>query len=183
MSIPLRIVARKAPLTADEKSILVELTEGLGSFYSRIVSCDVHVDGPGPHHRQGFFSVRINIAVPSREIVISRQKSASLQEALVNAFRAAGRRLEDHARRARGDIKRHETPMRGRVVQLYPDRDFGFLESEGIEIYFHRNSVQPPGFDRLKIGTPVRFVAEPGKDGLQAATLSVVRPRRLLQDS
>lgn len=181
MPIPLRIVARKTLLSAAEKSVLVALTNGLETYYPRIVSCDVHVDGPGDHHRQGFFCVRINLAVPSREIVISRRKSATLQEALANAFRAAGRRLEDHARRARGDIKRHAPPRTGRVVRLFPDRGFGFLESEGSEVYFHRNSVQPPGFERLRIGTSVRFVEEAGIDGPQAASLSVVRPRRLLR--
>lgn len=106
MGTPLRIVARKALLSRDHKAAIEALANGLEEFFPRIVSCDVHVDGPGAHHRQGTCSVRINIAVPSREIVISRQKGETLHEALAGAFRAAGRRLEDHAQRVRGDVKR-----------------------------------------------------------------------------
>jgi len=177
MPTALRIVARNTPLSPAEKSAIEALTNGLETFFPRIVSCDVHVDGPGAHHRQGMYRVRINIAVPSREIVISRQKSGSLQEALVEAFRAAGRRLEDHARRIRGDVKERASTRMGRVIRLFPDRDFGFLEFEGREIYFHRNSVRPPGFDRLRVGTRVRFAEEPGIDGPQATTLSAIRPK------
>jgi cold shock CspA family protein len=45
------------------------------------------------------------------------------------------------------------------------------------EIYFHRNSVLPPGFESLKIGTEVRFVQEMGECGPQASSLSIIHPR------
>jgi len=178
MTIPLRIVSRTTPLSTAQRSAVEGLTAGLRSFFPRIVSCAVHVDGPGAHHRQGTYNVRINLSVPSREIVISRQKCGNLQEALLEAFRAAGRRLEDHARRIRGHVKSRAGSQLGRVVRLFPDRDFGFLESDGREVYFHRNSVRSPGFDRLRVGTPVRYAEEAGMEGPQAITLSVVGPSR-----
>jgi hypothetical protein len=109
MGIPLRIVARRALLSPGQKAAIEALANGLEDFFPRVVSCDVHVNGPGAHHRHGSCNVRINLAVPSREIVISRQKGKNLHEALAGAFRAAGRRLEDHARRIRGDIKNRDS--------------------------------------------------------------------------
>jgi cold shock CspA family protein len=178
MPIPLRIAARGAALSAAEKSSIEALAFGLEGFFPRILSCEVHVDGPGGHHRHGTFHVRIRLAVPTRSIVISRQKGAGLQEVLVEAFRSAGRRLEDHARRVRGDVKRRSGSKEGRVVRVFPDEGFGFLESSGREIYFHRHSVLSPGFGRLAVGTRVRFAEEPGIDGPQASTISIIGPKR-----
>jgi cold shock CspA family protein/ribosome-associated translation inhibitor RaiA len=174
MVIPLKIASRDRELSASEKSAIEELSGGLEDFYARIVSCEVHVDGPGGHHRQGTHRIRIILEVPSRTIVISRRKSGTFQTALGEAFRAAGRRLEDHARRVRGDVKVRAESLQGRVARLFPDEGYGFLESSGREIYFHRNCVRAPGFEKLAPGTAVRFTEEPGFNGPQASTISII---------
>jgi outer membrane receptor protein involved in Fe transport len=52
------------------------------------------------------------------------------------------------------------------------NKGFGFLETDdGREIYFHRHSVANGGFDRLHIGTTVRFVEEQGEKGPPASTV------------
>jgi cold shock CspA family protein len=61
------------------------------------------------------------------------------------------------------------------VSKLFPDEGYGFLETpDGREVYFHRNSVLGADFDRLSIGTEVRFAEEEGEKGLQASTVTVV---------
>jgi hypothetical protein len=106
MDLPLRIVARGTPLSAAYVLMVQGEVEALRLFFPRILSCDVHVEGPGPHDRQGVFLVRMIVGVTGRDIIVNRQKSKTLREALVMAFRAAGRRLENHARRLRGRVKR-----------------------------------------------------------------------------
>ena len=106
MEIPVRVVARGAPLSPAAASMIAGEAQSLNLFFPRILSCEVHVDGPGRHHRQGEFQVRMVVGIAGRDIVISRQKRTTLHEAVTDAFRAAGRRLEDHARRIRGDVKR-----------------------------------------------------------------------------
>jgi len=82
--------------------------EKLDHFFDRIMRCRVTVEGSGPHHRQGRYRVKIDLTVPGSEILIQKQAAANLELALKAAFTAAGRRLEDHARKLRGFVKRHE---------------------------------------------------------------------------
>jgi ribosome-associated translation inhibitor RaiA len=82
--------------------------EKLDHFFDRIMRCRVTVEGPGTHHRQGHYAVKIDLTVPGMEIIVGKQAAASLELALKDAFDAAGRRLEDHVRRRRGFVKTHE---------------------------------------------------------------------------
>jgi hypothetical protein len=54
------------------------------------------------------YNVHVDIRVPGEEIVIKRQAHPELHTAIQEAFDAAGRRLQDYARRIRGDVK-HST--------------------------------------------------------------------------
>jgi cold shock CspA family protein len=55
-----------------------------------------------------------------------------------------------------------------------PEEGYGYLETpDGREIYFHCNSELHPGFDRLAVGTEVRFVEEPRDKGPQASTVAI----------
>ena len=66
----------------------------------------------------------------------------------------------------RGDVKVHDEPYAGRVTQLYPDEDHGFLLThEGTQLYFHRNSLVQRDFDRLEVGDRVHFVETVGDTG------------------
>ncbi|MGO9847760.1 MAG: cold-shock protein [Methylocella sp.] len=59
--------------------------------------------------------------------------------------------------------------------------DYGFIEtSDGREVYFHRNSVLDNAFDRLTVGSEVRFVEEIGQKGPQASTVRLVGKHHLL---
>jgi cold shock CspA family protein len=61
------------------------------------------------------------------------------------------------------------------VTKLFRDKGYGFIETfEGRELYFHRNSVLHNDFNRLDVGTGVRFVAAEGDDGPQASTIQIV---------
>ncbi|MBI2360945.1 MAG: HPF/RaiA family ribosome-associated protein [Deltaproteobacteria bacterium] len=177
----------------------------LESFYDRIMGCRVTVEAPHRHHRKGKrYNVRIDITVPGGELVINRAPKpvvepdlelkktathervenhepskraarADIYVAIRDAFNAARRKLQDFARRQRGDTKAHESQPQARVSRLFPIEGFGFLETpDGREIYFHRNSVLAPGFDFLKVGMGVYFVEEQGEKGAQATTVKLM---------
>jgi ribosomal subunit interface protein len=77
-----------------------EKAEKLERYYDRITSCRVVLELAGRHKRKGRqLTVRIDLKVPGEEIVVSHEHDEDLRVALHDAFDAARRRLEDHARR------------------------------------------------------------------------------------
>lgn len=81
----------------------------LEKFFESITSGHVIVEMPHKHKHQGMqFNVRINIGVPGNEIIVNHDHAEDVYIALRDAFDAAKRRLEDYARKIRGDVKTHE---------------------------------------------------------------------------
>jgi cold shock CspA family protein len=200
---PLQVTFRdlKAPPEA-ELWIRSEATK-LGEFYGRIMGCRVAVERPH-HHRQGDpYHVRIDLTVPGGELLIkheptlksrARQLGESkirkhlevrnphkhLRQAIDDAFKAAGRRLQDYARRQRGDVKHRESLPVAKVNQLFKDKGYGFLVTpEGREIYFHKDSVLNRAFGRLRVGTTVMFAEEQGDKGPQASSVRMAARHRM----
>jgi ribosomal subunit interface protein len=174
MQLPLQITARDISLSEAAEADIRAKAANLDTYYDGIMGCRVVVEGLMRHHRKGPFTVRINVSVPGTELVVDRHADEDLYVAIRDAFDAARRRLEDYARRQRGAVKSHEEAYLARVSRLFPEEGYGFLETpDGREIYFHRHSVLHPGFDRLAIGTEVRFVEEPGEKGPQASTVAI----------
>ncbi len=176
VEIPPSITVRNVSLSEAAKSNILKRAKKLDSFYNRITSCRVVVDAPHRHHSKGMlYNIRIDLTVPGAELVVKREPRKDLYVAIRDAFDAARRQLKDFAFRQRGDVKTHEAAPHGRVSKLFPKQGYGFIESpDGLEIYFHKNSVLNAGFDRMKIGTEVRYVEEPGEHGPQASTVMII---------
>lgn len=203
---PLQVTFRNVePLAAMELRIRSEAAK-LETFYDRIMGCRVSVESPHRHHREGSpYHVRIDLTVPGGELVVKHEPSVrtrarrsgetamkkhseardphkNLRQAISGAFKAAGRRLQDYARRQRGDVKHRESRPLANVSRLFRENGYGFLETpEGREIYFHRDSVLNRAFGRLKVGTSVSFAEEQGDKGPQASTVRIVRKRKTRQ--
>jgi cold shock CspA family protein/ribosome-associated translation inhibitor RaiA len=205
MEIPLQITFRNMPPSQAIEDNIREKASKLEAFHDRIMSCRVIVEAPHRHHRKGkAYEVRIDLTVPGGELVINRSPKrlkaaksglaeppetrlieshepskhsahADVYVAIRDAFNAAGRKLQDHARRQSGAVKLHEGPPRARVAKLFPEERYGFLETpDGREIYFHSNSVLQPGFGDLDVGAEVYFAEERGEKGPQASTVRFV---------
>ena len=154
----------------------------LRRYHPHITGCRVTVEAPHRHQRKGrLYSVRVDVTVPGGGLTATRSPSLDhahedLRVAIRDAFDSARRELMDDARRQRHQVKTPVGSQRGRVTRL--ESDHGFLEAEdGRERYFHRNSVLG-GFERLVLGTTVRFAEEVGDKGPQASTVAVVHPRK-----
>ena len=175
MRLPLQVTFRNIPPSEAIETHIKEKAEKLDRFYDRIMSCRVVVDRTQQRQRQGkLFGVRIDITVPRKELAVTREENEDVYVAIRDAFDAACRRLEEHGRRERGNVKIHEGPQSGRVIKIFPDEHYGFIETpDEREIYFHQNSVLNEDFGRLKLGAEVAFVEEQGTDGPQAARVSV----------
>lgn len=109
MHTPLQITIRDVDHSAALETHIREKVDKLSEFFSRITSCHVVVEMPHKHHHQGKqFNVRIDINVPGGEIVVNKDSNEDAYVALRDAFDAAKRQLEDHARKSRGEVKNHE---------------------------------------------------------------------------
>jgi ribosomal subunit interface protein len=151
----------------------------LDTFFDHIIKCHVVVEAPHRHKKHGKrFHVRIDLHVPGRELVISKNPDDAKEDmnaAIDDAFADAERMLEDFAALSKVDTKIHLRPPHGVVAKLFPDRGYGFIEAEdGREVYFHQNSVLGTRFEKLSVGARVRYAEEDGDNGPQASTVHAV---------
>ncbi len=174
MKITSQVTLKNVPHSEAVEAKIHEKMEKLNQFCDNIMACRVTVEESQRRQRQGkLFTVRVDLTVPRRELVVNRIENEDLYVAVRDAFNAARRQLEDHSRKRRGDVKTHEEPPRGKVAKLFPFEGYGFITTDdGREIYFHRNSVIEPTFDRLEEGAEVAFLEEQGKEGPQAVRVA-----------
>lgn len=181
MQLPLQITFRHLdPSEAIENNIRKHADE-LDQFYDHIMSCHVVVDAAHQHHHQGkLYQVHIDVTVPGREFVASREPGQhhaheDIYVAIRDAFNAIRRQLEDHARKQRGKVKSHEAVPHGKINELNATEDYGrILTADGRDVYFHRNSLLDADFDDLEVGMEVRFAEEAGEMGPQASSVHVI---------
>jgi len=172
MQTPLQITFRNFPRSDAVEARIRGKAAKLEGFHPRIMSCHVAVEELDRHRHQGKqFTVRLNIRVPGHEVVIDRDHDEDIYVALRDAFNAAGRKLEELTRTQRGEVKAHAVPQRGKVARLFPGEGYGFIETaDGRELYFSRDNVADPSFDRLETGAVVQFVEDVTGKGRQHAT-------------
>lgn len=208
MQLPPTITFRGVERTAALEAEVITRLRKLETYYPGIMGCRVLVEFVQRHHEAGNrYHVRIDLTVPGEEIVVAHEASlrATTQDvdaekitrlaepdperkharvALREAFDIARRLLQDYARRQRGSVKTAARQARGRVSQLFPIDEYGYIEAEdGHEVYFQKTSVLKNAFHRLTIGSAVSFVEEPGEKGPQASTVRLLHPRRVHRSS
>ena len=189
METPLQITFRDIAQSDAVEARIREKAAKLERHYKRIMSCSVVVEATNRRgHKGRIFDIHIDLRVPGGELVVSRQPGANhahedIYVAIRDAFRAAERQLEDYARRQSGQTKSHEAPPHGRVTKLMASKGYGFLEtSEGLELYFHENSVADGAFSQLEVGSEVRYVAAggDGDDGPQASSVTPIGKHHII---
>ena len=184
MQIPVDITFKELERSDALETRIREWVDKLERIYDRIVRCEVMIETPHRHHRQGRqFHVRVRLTVPGGEIVASHdpgpdETHEDAYVAIRDAFTAVRRQLEDHVRKTlkRGERRAPENngAQHGRVTFLDVEKEWGWLEpDDGRRIYFHRNSVLG-GIDQLAVGDEVRFTEELGNEGPQASTVDPI---------
>lgn len=179
MEAPPEIIFHGMDPSAQVEEQIREKVGRLERIFPRITHCTVTVERPHVRREKGnLYQVKIHLHVPQKEIVVDRDPGdrnahEDLGVTLRDAFRAAERQLKEYTERIRGEEKTHEPTPAGRVSELYPERDFGFIVSaEGRKVYFHRNSVID-GYEKLELGTEVHYTEEMGEEGPKASTVRI----------
>jgi cold shock CspA family protein/ribosome-associated translation inhibitor RaiA len=183
MEIPLQLSFRDIPPARQgelEDRIRARALK-LERFCDHITSCRVAVERPNQHQESGnAFRVRIDITVPpGHEVVVRKEPGdndlhSDLLTVVNGAFEAAERQLKELSERQRGEVKTHDEP-RALVIRVFRDEGYGFLKTiDGRDVYFHRNAVLDGDFERLDLGTQVRFEETMGEMGPQATSVQIV---------
>ena len=187
MKLTPEITFRALPRSDALEAEVHQRIEKLDRFFQHIMSCHVVIEAAHKHHHKGnLYHVRVTLTVPGRELVVSRdpgkhQAHEDPYVAVRDAFNAVQRQLEDYARELRGDVKTHELPGHGRVVELVPALDYGRIETQdGRLVYFHRHSVLGTAFEKIEEGVEVRFAEEQGEEGPQASTVRIIGKHRIV---
>jgi ribosome-associated translation inhibitor RaiA/cold shock CspA family protein len=133
-----------------------------------IISARIVIEAPHKQPHKSTLGISISIGVPGRDIVVKREQRLHESDnhaawVINEAFHAVERQLEDHAQKQRRDVKAHEGEREyARIVRLYPDQDYGFIETrERLDIYFHRDVLRDADFDDLKVGGEVLYTLAP----------------------
>lgn len=172
---------RNMPRSEAVEAVVRRETLKLERYAGKVVGCRVAIERPQRFQRQGnLHRVRLFITAASRRpiVVIREPLDSDMHDdprtIVIGAFKAARRQLQSMVQQRRGDAKRPQEP-RALVVGLFPEEGYGFLKTpEGQELYFHRHSVLHDDFERLAVGTEVRFEESEGDKGPQASTVQIV---------
>jgi ribosome-associated translation inhibitor RaiA len=109
MQLPIQVTFHGMSPSAALEQAIREHAEKLDHFHPSVISCRAVVEEVARHKQQGKeFTVRLDIKVSRGEIAVNRDRSEDAFVAVRDAFDAARRKLEDHARRQRGDVKQRE---------------------------------------------------------------------------
>jgi cold shock CspA family protein/ribosome-associated translation inhibitor RaiA len=183
VQVPVQISFKDGTKSLRIEELINKKVAKLERICSYMISCRVTVERPQTYPDTGNpYRVRIDIKVPpAHEIVVKQSGSEGdmhnpLSVVISKLFHAAEGRLKELTERQHGEVKTHpQQQVMGIVHRLFPDQDYGFIKTTDTDedVYFHRNSVLHGGFDRLTVGTGVRFVVEQGQKGLQASTVEI----------
>jgi cold shock CspA family protein/ribosome-associated translation inhibitor RaiA len=160
----------------------------LEQFSPDMVSCRVTIEQSQNAHRTGNpYRAHVEVSLPAkRELVAEKTDTVAdphiqLRPIIRHAFEAMEKQLKKEngirSERGRGLAQQADetTPPEATVVRKFADEGYGFLKNlTGEEIYFHRNAVLHDDFDRLTIGTRVRYEPEEGEEGPQASSVQII---------
>ncbi len=176
---PMQVDFRGFSPNEQQRTAVQDRVKMIEGQFEQIRSGHVIIAGPSGHHKTGgLYEVTIRLRLPTgKEVDVSRtphadERHSDFYFALNDAFKRARRQLQNEVRHLQGEVKIHAAPASGKVVKLFENH--GFLESgDGLEIYFHKNSVLNSNFSKLKIGAQVTFSEEQGESGPQASTVKL----------
>jgi cold shock CspA family protein/ribosome-associated translation inhibitor RaiA len=164
------------------ENYILERVQRLERFADGITTCRVSLtQEQASHHKGNRYSVLVEVRMPPNHDLAARKEKVirdmqTQLPALINlAFGAIERQLKKTAALRRYEEKRHDGQPHG-IVEKVLDEGYGFLRAidDDRQVYFHRNSVLHDDFERLAVGTEVRYTPQEGEQGPQASSVQIV---------
>ncbi|GIX47221.1 MAG: hypothetical protein KatS3mg131_1432 [Candidatus Tectimicrobiota bacterium] len=170
----IRIEAQHTELEPGLRGWIAERLEELNDSHHDILHARVTVVKSG-HHLKGSDEARVVLTLPGKTLSASCQGD-TIEDAVYGVFDVIWRELQAFRDKRRQVLKEPGPRPRGRIVRLFRDRGYGFIETESHrEVYFHANSVHEIPFEALEVGMPVELDIEQGHAGPQASRVLPLR--------
>lgn len=184
MQTPLEIAYQHISRSEWIDDYIRERVAKLEHFHRDIVSCRVTIEQTqNPHRRGNPYRALVEVTLPAKgELVAEKTDKVSdpqvqLRPIIRNAFEAMEKQLRKQTAKRDGKVKQpndEPLPPLAMVARIFEKDGYGFLKSvSGQEYYFHRNAVLHNDFERLTVGTRVRFEPNEGDEGLQASSVQI----------
>ena len=183
MPVPLEITFHNMDPSETMEAKVKSRAARLERFASAIISCRIVLEAAHKQPHGGALAISIKLGLPGKDIVVKREQRrhdsrGDAYQVIGVAFDIAERQVEEHLRISRHDVKAHDGPSYARIVKLYPDQEYGFIETPvHLNVFFHRDVVDGEAFDTLEVGNEVLYTlaAEEGPMGPQASRVQPVR--------
>jgi cold shock CspA family protein len=112
------------------------------------------------------------LTLPGKTLSATRTGD-TLDEAVYQVMDVITRELHDFRSMRQRTVKTPGPRPRGRIVRLFPDRSYGFIETElHRDVYFHAHAVHGLPFEQLTVGMSVDLDIEAGHAGPQATRVT-----------
>lgn len=182
MQLPIEISYRGVAKSDEIEKLVREKAGRLDKFCDHISRCDVIIEKPNQAQHSGSpFRVRIDVTVPPHHELVADEKPTKhemhepLTKVIGDAFRSMERQLTTLTDKQHHRIKTHEEGGHALISKLFAADGYGFItDMQGRDVYFHRDSLKNGDFDRLKVGTEVRFDEVAGENGAHATSVHIV---------
>jgi ribosome-associated translation inhibitor RaiA len=183
MQVPLDIVFHNMDRSEAMEAQVRDRVARLERHTDNIIACRVVLEAPQKQVHHSLIQIVLKVCLPNKEIVVKRERrrqgsKGDRQQVIGAAFDVAERQLEEHLKILRHDVKTHDGPSYARIVKLYPDQDYGFIETPlHLNVYFRGEVVDGESFDTLAIGDEVLYTmaSDEGPMGPQASRVRLVR--------
>jgi ribosomal subunit interface protein len=153
------------------REMITHRLEELNAQHDDILHARVALD-KSTHHQQGTDEVRVILSLPGK-MLTAKKSATSLYDAANAALGTIERELKEFRDQRRGIVKEPGPRIRGRILRVFRDRGYGFVETETHqEVYFHANSVHGITFDALEVGMAMDLDIEAGERGPQASRIT-----------
>jgi cold shock CspA family protein/ribosome-associated translation inhibitor RaiA len=170
-----RIEGRHTQVAPDVQALIRQRLEELNTPHADILHARVTLV-KHERHQHGSDEVHMFVTLSGKALSVTRTGD-TLDDALYQALQVMSRELHDFRSIRQGTVKTPGPRPRGRIARLFPERGYGFIETESHrEVYFHANAVHGLPFERLAVGMTVELDVEAGHAGPQASRVTLHSP-------
>jgi ribosomal subunit interface protein len=156
-------------------TLIADRLEKLNSHHNDITYARV-VLVKSNHHQQGSDEARISVSLSRRKTLQAAKVGKTIDEAIGIAFDALTREVSEYRRKRRDldkprlKMARVEPRTTGIVVEIFPDKGYGFIDiGEEEDVRFSRQVVIGETFDGITTGMSVEVDVVEVEQGYEAA--------------